>query len=125
MPLYVYEIVLPDGSGGEQFEVIQRMSADPLTKHPETGEPVRRVFGSYVFRAREEVDMPPPGDLRPAKFAVETHDLAWEFIYRPLAAAVNGAADRLNRLQFLTIRQYLSLVFAALVTLLLVLAIWS
>jgi hypothetical protein len=45
MPLYVYEVVLPDGSGGEQFEVIQRMSADPLTKHPETGEPVRRVFG--------------------------------------------------------------------------------
>jgi hydrogenase-4 component B len=87
-------------------------------------EPVRRVFGSYVFRAREEVDMPPPGDLRPAKFAVETHDLAWEFIYRPLAAAVNGAADRLNRLQFLTIRQYLSLVFFALVSLLLVLALW-
>jgi hydrogenase-4 component B len=87
-------------------------------------EPVRRVFGSYVFRAREEVDMPSPGDMRPAKFAVETHDLAWEFIYRPLAAAVNGAADRLNRLQFLTIRQYLSLVFFALVSLLLVLALW-
>ena len=34
-------------------------------------------------------------------------------------------ADRLNRLQFLTIRRYLSLVFATLVTLLLVLAIWS
>ena len=32
---------------------------------------------------------------------------------------------RLNRLQFLTIRRYLSLVFATLVTLLLVLAIWS
>ena len=45
MPLYVYEIVLPDGSGGAQFEFIQRMSADALTKHPETGEPVRRVFG--------------------------------------------------------------------------------
>jgi hydrogenase-4 component B len=87
-------------------------------------EPVRRVFGAYVFRARETVDMPPPGDLRPAKFAVETHDLAWEFIYRPLAAAVNHAADRLNRLQFLTIRQYLSLVFFALVSLLLVLALW-
>ncbi len=45
MPLYVYEMVLPDGSGGAQFEFIQRMSADALTKHPETGEPVRRVFG--------------------------------------------------------------------------------
>ena len=41
------------------------------------------------------------------------------------AGAVGFAADRLNRLQFLTIRRYLSLVFATLVTLLLVLAIWS
>jgi hypothetical protein len=32
--------------------------------------------------------------------------------------------DKLNRLQFLTIRQYLSLVFAAVVALLLVVSIW-
>ena len=38
--------------------------------------------------------------------------------------AVGSAADRLNHLQFLTIRQFLSLVFAALVSLLLVLALW-
>ncbi len=44
MPMYVYEIVLADGSGGAQFEVFQKMADDPLTKHPETGEPVRRVF---------------------------------------------------------------------------------
>lgn len=43
MPVYVYEVVLPDGSGGEQFEVFQKMADDPLTKHPETGEPVRRI----------------------------------------------------------------------------------
>jgi len=46
MPLYVYEVVLPDGTGGEQFEILQSMSADPLTTHPDTGEPVRRVFGN-------------------------------------------------------------------------------
>jgi len=45
MPLYVYEFVLPDGSGGEQFELLQKMSDKPLTKHPETGKAVRRVFG--------------------------------------------------------------------------------
>lgn len=45
MPIYVYEVVLPDGSGGETFEAIQPMSAAPLTTHPETGVPVRRVFG--------------------------------------------------------------------------------
>jgi hydrogenase-4 component B len=37
---------------------------------------------------------------------------------------VGLAADRLNRLQFLTIRRYLSLVFLALIFLLLVLAVW-
>jgi hypothetical protein len=46
-------------------------------------------------------------------------------MYQPLADAVGVSSERLNRLQFLTIRQYLSLVFATLVTLLLVLAIWS
>src|SRR5438093_12371835 len=46
MPIYVYEVVQPDGEGGEQFEVIQSMSETALTTHPETGEPVRRVFGA-------------------------------------------------------------------------------
>lgn len=45
MPLYVYEVVLPDGSAGEQFEVLQKMSDAALTAHPETGETVRRMFG--------------------------------------------------------------------------------
>jgi hypothetical protein len=45
MPLYVYEVVLPDGSGGEVFEVLQPMSEAPLTEHPVTGQPVRRVLG--------------------------------------------------------------------------------
>ncbi len=27
-------------------------------------QPIRRVFGTVVFRAREHVDMPPPGDMR-------------------------------------------------------------
>jgi predicted nucleic acid-binding Zn ribbon protein len=44
MPTYVYEIVNPDGTGGEQFEVVQKMSDPPLTAHPDTGQPVRRVF---------------------------------------------------------------------------------
>ncbi len=44
MPFYVYEVVLADGTGGEQFEVFQKMTDAALTKHPETGKPVRRVF---------------------------------------------------------------------------------
>jgi len=44
MPIYVYEVVKPDSTGGERFEIQQSMKDDPLTRHPETGEPVRRVF---------------------------------------------------------------------------------
>ena len=44
MPLYVYEVVLADGSAGKQFEVFQKMADDPLAAHPESGEPVRRVY---------------------------------------------------------------------------------
>ena len=88
-------------------------------------QPIRRVFGTLVFHARDHVEMPAPGDTRPARLRIELHDLVWEGIYQPVAVAVGFAADRLNRLQFLTIRRYLSLVFATLVTLLLVLAIWS
>jgi hypothetical protein len=46
MPIYVYEFVLPDESGGEQFEWLQPMAAAAFTEHPETGERVRRVFGT-------------------------------------------------------------------------------
>jgi NADH:ubiquinone oxidoreductase subunit 5 (subunit L)/multisubunit Na+/H+ antiporter MnhA subunit len=87
-------------------------------------QPIRRVFGTLAFRAREKVHMPPPGDLRPARLHVYLHDLVWDGIYAPVAGAVSLAADRLNHLQFLTIRRYLTLVFLALVFLLLVLAIW-
>jgi hypothetical protein len=69
--------------------------------------------------------MPAPGDSRPAHFAVALRDLIWEFAYAPVAAIVGWLADRMNYLQFLTIRQYLSLVFGTLVTLLLALATWQ
>jgi NADH:ubiquinone oxidoreductase subunit 5 (subunit L)/multisubunit Na+/H+ antiporter MnhA subunit len=88
-------------------------------------QPIRRVFGTLVFQAREHVDMPAPGELRPARLRVDMHDLVWERLYTPVTELVWFFADRLNQLQFLTIRRYLSLVFATLVTLLLALAIWS
>ena len=69
--------------------------------------------------------MPRPGDTRPARLRVELHDLIWEGMYQPIAGAVGFSSEWLNRLQFLTIRRYLSLVFATLVALLLVLALWS
>jgi formate hydrogenlyase subunit 3/multisubunit Na+/H+ antiporter MnhD subunit len=86
-------------------------------------QPIRRVFGTVLFRAREQVEIPPPGDTGPARHLVEQRDLIWDGLYGNIAGAIAFAADRLNHLQFLTIRRYLSLVFLALVVLLLVLAI--
>jgi predicted nucleic acid-binding Zn ribbon protein len=46
MPLYVYQVIEPDGTDGEVFEVMQRMSEPPLTIHPENGKPVRRLIAA-------------------------------------------------------------------------------
>ncbi len=87
-------------------------------------QPIRRVFGTLIFRARERVTMPPPGDSSPARFEVRLRDLIWEFLYAPIGEAVNFIADLLDQMQFLTIRRYLSLVFGVLVLVLLLLTIW-
>jgi formate hydrogenlyase subunit 3/multisubunit Na+/H+ antiporter MnhD subunit len=101
--------------------------SSPVTQYTASSfaQPIRRVYGTTVFRARELGDMPPPGAARPARLTVEVHDLIWEAAYTPIAAFIEYATTRLNVLQFLTIRRYLALVFSALVLLLLVLAIWS
>ncbi len=101
--------------------------ASPATQYSAASfaQPIRRVYATTLFGARETVAMPPPGDTRPATFHFTLRDLIWETLYLPVAGLVEQAAGTLNRFQFLTIRQYLSLVFAALVALLVVLAIWT
>src|SRR5207249_7733546 len=86
--------------------------ASPATQYTADSfaQPIRRVFGTVVFRAREHGEMPPPGDARPARLTVDLRDVIWDALYAPVAGAVGAAADRLNHLQFLTIRQFLSLV---------------
>ena len=99
---------------------------DPATQYTagSFAQPIRRVFGTWLFAAREQVEMPPPGSTAPARHVAVVRDLLWEWLYAPVSGAVAFASERLNVLQFLTIRRYLTLVFLALVTLLLVLAIW-
>lgn len=46
MPTYEYEILGPDGAVQGVYEVEQRMSDPPLTAHPETGAPLRRILSS-------------------------------------------------------------------------------
>ena len=129
-------------SGAIAAFAIHRLASDKLRRGPAWGcgypdatlatqytadsfaQPIRRVFGSTVFGAREIGEMPPPGSTAPARLTVELHDLIWEKLYAPIAVGIAFAAEHLNYLQFLTIRRYLSLVFTALVLLLLVLAIW-
>jgi hydrogenase-4 component B len=101
--------------------------ASPATQYTagSFAQPIRRVFGTVVFRAREEIDLPRPGDARPAQFHVYLHDLLWDALYAPVARIVGVTADVLNRVQFLTIRGYLTLVSGALVALLVILAVWQ
>ena len=47
MPTYVYGVILcedDDEAIGETFEIEQGIKDPPLTKHPVTGEPVRRLM---------------------------------------------------------------------------------
>ena len=102
-------------------------NADPLTQYGagSYAQPVRRVLGTILLRAREEVLMPPPGDPRPARHKVHVKDLIWDGLYEQISRAVNAIATRMNRLQFLTIRRYLSLVMLSLVLLLVALTLWN
>ena len=99
----------------------------PITQYTGASfaQPIRRGFGTVVFRAHETVTMPPPGDIGPARIEKHISDLIWDGIYVPIADVVWRLSLTLNALQFLTIRRYLTFVFAALVILLLVLALWQ
>ncbi len=103
----------PDPSSATQYSAVS------------FAQPIRRVFGRLAFVIEERIDMPPPGDTGAAHLHLRLSDRIWSLLYLPLIIIVERAAVQLNRLQFLTIRQYLSVVFGALVALLIVLASWS
>ena len=86
-------------------------------------QPIRRAFGSTVFRARDQVDLPEPGETRPARLSVRWTDPAWALLFDPIAAALGWLTGRANRLQHMTIRRYLTLMFLALVLLLVMVAV--
>jgi predicted nucleic acid-binding Zn ribbon protein len=63
MTTYVYETI-PTKTGEEvrYFEIQQSITESALTKHPETGEPIRRVILGGYGLAKKESDAPSAGD---------------------------------------------------------------
>ncbi len=128
-------------SGSAAATAIHRLASDRLRRAPawdcgypdpdpaiqysasSFSQPIRRVFGTVMFGAREVGEMPPPGSAAPARLTVKLADPIWETLYAPIAKAISLATERINVLQFLTIRRYLTLVFMALVLLLVVLTL--
>lgn len=43
MPIYIYQLITPDGDG-PTFEFMQGVNEPPLTRLPFSGEPIRRVI---------------------------------------------------------------------------------
>lgn len=62
MTTYVYETVPNQpGAAPRRFEVRQSMHDAPLTRHPESGEPVRRVIaGGYGVITQKAAPPPRP-----------------------------------------------------------------
>jgi len=49
MPTYVYETIPKSETAlPKQFEIFQKVTDEKLTKHPETGEPVRRIISGGI-----------------------------------------------------------------------------
>jgi hydrogenase-4 component B len=86
-------------------------------------QPLRRSLAATIFRARETVVMPDPADSAPARHSVRMIDPIWSGLYVRVARAVDWIADQVNRMQYLTVRRYLLLMFCTLVFLLLVVAV--
>lgn len=62
MPNYLYEsIPSREGEPVRYFEIQQRLSEEPLTKHPETGEPIRKsIQAGAVVSGRSGAMAAPP-----------------------------------------------------------------
>ena len=58
MPMYVYEILNDDGSVCGMFEIIQKITATPLTVHPETGQPVRMKMQAPFVAKKTHGELP-------------------------------------------------------------------
>jgi hydrogenase-4 component B len=63
--------------------------------------------------------------MRAASIVRYSRDLVWDYMYAPVGLGIGVISEWMNRMQYLTIRRYLSFVFLALVLLLVALALWQ
>ena len=89
MAIYVYETI-DTKKPVRRFEISQSMKETPLTKHPESGEPIRRVItGGYGLMVKGAASEPPPECGRgPAR-------VVWTRIFRlPVFQARAGRSQK-------------------------------
>lgn len=97
---------------------------DPLTQPTAAGlgQPLRRMLGETLLAARERVDMPEPGDVRPARLDAGFRDPSSLLLFRPIGRLRDALADWAEAPRAWTIRRLLTLSFGTLVLLLVLLA---
>ena len=75
MITYIYETVPKPGKKARRFELRQSIKDAPLTKHPETGEAIRRclVLGPDPFVRAATIERPEPRSARRSPRSSDHH----------------------------------------------------
>lgn len=90
---------------------------DPLTQYAggSFAQPLRRILGGPILAATATLDMPKPGETRPATYTETASDPADTLLFRPAAHLRARLSSFADRMQFLTVRQILTVMFAVLI----------
>jgi formate hydrogenlyase subunit 3/multisubunit Na+/H+ antiporter MnhD subunit len=90
---------------------------DPLTQYAGASfsQIIRKSLATRLLGARETVVTAPPGDAAMATLDVTVEDPSDRFLFARLAAAREWISDRADRMQFLTIRRTLVVMFIVVV----------
>ena len=98
---------------------------DPLTQYSGAGfaQPLRRVLATTLLSARAQLAMPQPGDTAAATYAEQATDPADAFLFAPFSLVRRHLSGLADRMQFLTVRQTLSVMVVVLVAFLFAIAL--